>query len=116
MWHRPAPTAPETAPETEEVVEETPATEAPEAEESVKTEDNKVAEETVTDKEDEAFDALKKANEKIAIYSSKNLHWLKVGQLKPGYNIVTKEASEKWLTRKQVRIATPEELASYYGK
>ena len=57
-----------------------------------------------------------KANEKIAIYSSKNLHWLKVGQLKPGYNIVTKEASEKWLTRKQVRIATPEELASYYGK
>ena len=57
-----------------------------------------------------------KTSEKIAIYSSKNLHWLKVGQLKPGYNIVTKEASEKWLTRKQVRIATPEELASYYGK
>jgi ribosomal protein S16 len=57
-----------------------------------------------------------KANEKVAIYSSKNLHWLKVGQLTPGYNIVTKEASEKWLTRKQVRLATPEELASYYGK
>jgi hypothetical protein len=55
-------------------------------------------------------------SEKIALYSSKNLHWLKVGQLKPGYNIVTKEASEKWLTRKQVRLATPEELASYYGK
>jgi hypothetical protein len=57
-----------------------------------------------------------KTSEKVAIYSSKNLHWLKVGQLKPGYNIVTKEASEKWLTRKQVRLATPEELASYYGK
>ena len=57
-----------------------------------------------------------KTSEKVAIYSSKNLHWLKVGQLKPGYNIVTKEASEKWLTRKQVRIATPEELANYYGK
>ena len=57
-----------------------------------------------------------KTSEKIALYSSKNLHWLKVGQLKPGYNIVTKEASEKWLTRKQVRLATPEELASYYGK
>jgi ribosomal protein S16 len=54
--------------------------------------------------------------EKVAIYSTKNLHWLKVGQLMPGYNIVTKEASEKWLTRKQVRLATPEELASYYGK
>jgi hypothetical protein len=44
------------------------------------------------------------------------MHWVKVGQLTPGYNIVTKEASEKWLTRKQVRIATPEELANYYGK
>ena len=57
-----------------------------------------------------------KTNEKIAIYSTKNLHWVRVGQLKLGYNIVTKEASEKWLTRKQVRLATPEELANYYGK
>ena len=57
-----------------------------------------------------------KTNEKIAIHSSKSLYWVKVGQLTPGYNIVTKEASEKWLTRKQVRLATPEELASYYGK
>jgi ribosomal protein S16 len=54
--------------------------------------------------------------EKVALYSTRNLHWLKVGNLKIGYNIVDKEASEKWLTRKQVRIATPEELASYYGK
>jgi hypothetical protein len=30
--------------------------------------------------------------------------------------LLTKEASEKWLTRKQVRLATPEELANYYGK
>ncbi len=45
---------PETAPEAEEVVEETPATEAPETEESIKTE------------EDQVVDALKKANEKIA--------------------------------------------------
>jgi len=57
-----------------------------------------------------------KTNEKIAIHSTKNLHWERVGQLKLGYNIVTKEASEKWLTRKQVRLATPEELANYYGK
>ena len=53
---------PETAPETEEVVEETPATEAPEAGESVKTEEE-VTEEIVTD---EAVDELKKANQKIA--------------------------------------------------
>jgi hypothetical protein len=57
-----------------------------------------------------------KTNEKVAIYSTKNLHWVSLGQLTLGYNIVTKEASEKWLTRKQVRLATPEELASYYGK
>ena len=57
-----------------------------------------------------------KTNEKVAIHSSKSLYWVKVGQLTPGYNIVTKEASEKWLTRKQVRLATPEELANYYGK
>jgi len=48
---------PETAPETEEVVEETPVTDAPETEESVKTEQ---------DLENQAVDALKKANEKIA--------------------------------------------------
>lgn len=58
--------------------------------------------------------AAKKEN--VAVYSSKNLHWNTVGQLKIGYNIVTKEASEKWLTLKKVRLATPEELASYYGK
>ena len=57
-----------------------------------------------------------KISEKVALHSSKTLHWAKVGQLIPGYNIVTKEASEKWLTRKQVRLATPEELSSYYGK
>jgi hypothetical protein len=58
----------------------------------------------------------KKVHEKVAIHSTKNLHWANVGNIVPGYNIVTKDASEKWLTRKQVRLATPEELASYYGK
>ena len=57
-----------------------------------------------------------KTNEKVAIHSSKSMHWVRVGQITPGYNIVTKEESEKWLTRKQVRLATPEELANYYGK
>lgn len=57
-----------------------------------------------------------KQKENVALYSTKNLHWHTVGQLKIGYNIVTKEVSEKWLTLKTVRLATPEELASYYGK
>jgi hypothetical protein len=53
---------------------------------------------------------------KIALYSGKNLHMDNIGALKVGYNIVSKEASEKWLTHKLVRKASPEEVASYYGK
>lgn len=54
---------------------------------------------------------------KTVLYSLRNLHWDEVGQLKKGFNIVTKEAAEKWLTRKgAVRQATPEELARHYGK
>ena len=55
--------------------------------------------------------------DKVALYSTRNIHWGSgVGALKVGYNIVSKEASEKWITRKAVRIAQPEEVASYYGK
>lgn len=54
--------------------------------------------------------------EKVAIYSNRNLHWQDVGEVISGYNIVSKEASEKWLTHKAVRLATPEELALHYGK
>lgn len=52
---------------------------------------------------------------KIAIHSEKNMHWNGIGRISKGYNIVTKEAAEKWLTRKGIRQATPEEVASYYG-
>ena len=55
-------------------------------------------------------------NEKVAVYSQKSLFWNGLGELKKGYNIVTKEASEKWTTHKAVRIATPSEVATYYGK
>lgn len=54
--------------------------------------------------------------EKIALYSIKNLHWSSVGSLERGYNIVSKEDSEKWLSRRDVRIASPEEVAKFYGK
>jgi len=52
----------------------------------------------------------------VAVYSAKNLHWQGVGKLTPGYNILTKESAEKWLTNKHVREASPEEVATYYGK
>jgi hypothetical protein len=53
---------------------------------------------------------------KVALYSDKNLHMDNLGALKVGYNIVSKEASEKWLTHRLVRIASPEEVATYYRK
>lgn len=56
------------------------------------------------------------SGEKVAIHSSRNIHWNGVGSLTIGYNIVTKEASEKWLAHKAVRLATPQEVAKYYGK
>jgi hypothetical protein len=54
--------------------------------------------------------------EKVAIHSIKSMRWHGVGQVFPGYNIVTKEEAEKWESVKGVRLATPEEVASYYGK
>ena len=54
--------------------------------------------------------------EKVAIYSERNIHMDDLKPIKVGYNIVTKEASEKWLTHKLVRLASSEEVASYYGK
>ena len=58
----------------------------------------------------------KNKKEKIAIYSERNLHMDNLKPIKVGYNIVLKEESEKWLTHRLVRIASPEEVASYYGK
>jgi hypothetical protein len=57
-----------------------------------------------------------KPTEKIAVYSEKNLHWNGVGELERGYNILSKEDSEKWLANKSVRIATPDEVAKFYRK
>lgn len=55
-----------------------------------------------------------KNQEKVAVYSSKNLFKYGIGELKIGYNIVTKEASEFWTTHQAVRAVTPEEVANAY--
>jgi ribosomal protein L7Ae-like RNA K-turn-binding protein len=55
-------------------------------------------------------------NAKVAIFSERNIFWNGVGEVVKGYNIVTKEVSEKWLTHNKVRIATPQEVAKHYGK
>jgi len=51
---------------------------------------------------------------KTALWSNKNIRWTGVGALTKGYNIVSEEASKKWLTRQGVRNATPEEVATYF--
>jgi hypothetical protein len=54
--------------------------------------------------------------EKVALYSERNLHWVGVGELKIGYNIVTKEQADKWVSNKSVREASPEELKGAYNQ
>jgi hypothetical protein len=54
--------------------------------------------------------------EKVAIHSTKNVTWQGVGKVYRGYNIVTKDAADQWLTRSHVRLATPEEVAKEFGK
>lgn len=57
-----------------------------------------------------------KSEADTALWSDGNIRWSNVGELSKGYNIVTKEAAEQWLTRKGIRKATPEEVATHYGK
>jgi hypothetical protein len=59
---------------------------------------------------------IKNTTEKVAVYSSKNLFKYGLGELKIGYNIVTKEASNFWTTNSAVRVATPEEVSKAYPR
>lgn len=52
---------------------------------------------------------------KVAIHSDKNMRWQGFGAISKGYNIVSEEAAEKWLTRKGIREATAQEVATHYG-
>lgn len=54
--------------------------------------------------------------DKVALYSSKNLHWSGGGALLKGYNIVSEKLAEKYLQHRDVRKATPEEVAQEFGK
>lgn len=52
---------------------------------------------------------------KVAIHSDKNMRWQGFGAISKGYNIVSEEAAEMWLTRKGIREATAQEVATHYG-
>jgi hypothetical protein len=59
---------------------------------------------------------VKKSNKTVAIHSTKNVSLPGVGKVYRGYNIVTPDQAEKWLTRNHVRLATPEEVAKEFGR
>jgi hypothetical protein len=67
-------------------------------------------------KKEESKPKTTKEKDSVAVYSTRNVTWSGVGKVYRGYNIVTKEASEKWATRDHIRIATPEEVARDFGK
>ena len=54
--------------------------------------------------------------EKVAVFSTRNVTWPNVGKVYRGYNIVSKEAADQWVTRDHIRLATPEEVAEEFGK
>lgn len=69
------------------------------------------------DKKDKVAPASKEDDEeKVAVFSTKNVSWLGVGKVSTGYNIVTKAQAEQWLKRKHIRLATPEEVAKEFKK
>ena len=68
------------------------------------------------DKKEASKPKVTKEKDTVAVFSTRNVTWSGVGKVYRGYNIVTKEASEKWATRDHIRIATPEEVARDFGK
>jgi hypothetical protein len=68
------------------------------------------------EKKETAKPKVSEPKDTIAIYSTRNVNWSGVGQVFKGYNIVTKQAADKWVTRDHIRVATPEEVARDFGK
>ncbi len=52
--------------------------------------------------------------EKVAVYSERNMYWEEVGRLAKGYSFITREEAEVWVRLKGVREATPEEIAAHF--
>jgi hypothetical protein len=70
----------------------------------------------VEDKPTKTPKVEKKPTEKtVALLSTRNVSWNGVGKVEIGYNIVTEEQAEKWLTRNHITVATPEDVAKGYG-
>jgi len=101
-----------------QAVVETPAYEAPEEVQALGSVANGVIGATTAVKAAPRKKSAKPEEKKetVALYSTKNVTWSEVGKVYRGYNIVDKDAAEKWLTRSHIRTATPEEVAKEFGK
>jgi len=58
---------------------------------------------------------VESANNKVAIFSSRNLYADGPGKVNIGYNIVSKRHVEFWLKHKGIRLATPDEVAEAFA-
>lgn len=83
---------------------------------SVTSNEENVIGSTSAEKKEAAKPKAFESKDTVAIYSTRNVNWSGVGQVSKGYNIVTKQAADKWTTRDHIRIATPEEVARDFGK
>jgi hypothetical protein len=89
--------------------------ETPAVEEAVEDKTVETVEEPVVEakpKKEAKAPAKSTEESKVALYSERNVNWSGVGSLKAGYNIVSKEDADKWLSGSlAVRLATPEEIS-----
>ena len=51
----------------------------------------------------------------VPLHSNRNIFWNGVGDLRRGYNVVSKEHAELWLTKQGIRVATIEEMIKEYN-
>ncbi len=52
---------------------------------------------------------------KVALFASRNVSWQGLGKLLKGYNFVSVDAADKWLTLDTVRLVSPEEVKANLG-
>ena len=54
---------------------------------------------------------------KVALYTDHNLFHPRLGRLPRGYNVLDHEEADIWLKAvgERVRVATPQEVAAFYG-
>jgi preprotein translocase subunit SecD len=67
-------------------------------------------------KKEELKKVEKPKQEKIAVFSTRNVYWEGIGEIQRGYNFITPEQAESWLKRTHVRIASPEEIKEVFDK